>query len=233
MPDDDTPRHTTDETQAARRQARIASRRDRSREEILDATRRVLLRKGVGGTTLEAVAREVGMSKTALYYYFPSKDALLFELIFGTYKSHAEGVEDAVAGAADGPDALRAMIRQSVWDFGSRLDDFRLAFLYGQASSPGSVHVSEEQFARIRPLNDVLLAGAAQKLAAVAGPNRAGVPPRLLAFLAHIAAIGLLTMKGMADSMEDPLIHSDNDLVEGLASVFAVAAEPAKHGDSA
>lgn len=95
---------------AARRQARRARRRDRSREEILDAARRVLLRTGVGGATLDAVARQAGMSKAALYYYFPSKDALLFELVFASVEAHAREVRDAVAEAETGADALARLI---------------------------------------------------------------------------------------------------------------------------
>ena len=71
------------------RVARRERKRDRSREEILEAARAVLLRSGVASMTLDAVAREVGVSKTALYYYFPSKDALLFELIFAVLDAHA------------------------------------------------------------------------------------------------------------------------------------------------
>ncbi|MBK8593700.1 MAG: helix-turn-helix transcriptional regulator, partial [Sandaracinaceae bacterium] len=55
-----------------------ASAVDRSREEIIDAVRRVLFRDGLAATTLLAVAREVGLTKAALYYYYPSKDAMLF-----------------------------------------------------------------------------------------------------------------------------------------------------------
>ena len=68
----------------ALRTARKERRRERSREEILDAARKVLHRKRRRAMTLEAVAAEAGMSKTGLYYYFPSKDALVFELVFGT-----------------------------------------------------------------------------------------------------------------------------------------------------
>ena len=72
----------TPDSDDAKRLARRERRREQTREEILDAARQVLLRKGFGATTLEAVAREVGVTKPALYYYFPSKDALLFELMF-------------------------------------------------------------------------------------------------------------------------------------------------------
>ena len=150
--------------QEEKRLARRQRRRDRSREEILEAARSVLLKKGVGGMTVDAVAKEVGVTKTALYYYFPSKDALLFELMYGVLQSHAQAVHDAVEEAEDGPDAIGALIRRSVMEFAPRLEDFRLAFLQGQVASPGSVHFDEEQFARIRPLNNLWFAGAAKKL---------------------------------------------------------------------
>jgi len=212
----------------ARRRDRRERRRERSREEILEAARQVLMRNGVAATTLEAVAREVGVSKPALYYYFPSKDALLFELIFDALQSHAQAVHDAVETAGDGGQALGAVLRETVKGFAPRLDDFRLAFLYGQVSAPGAVHFSAEQFARIRPLNNLLLAGAVRKLAEAGGqlPNKAGVEPRLMAFLAYLAALGLLTMKGMVESMDDPLLYSDDQLVDGFARIFAAAAAP-------
>lgn len=212
-----------------KRVARRERRRERSREEILEAARRVLLRNGVGATTLDAVAREVGVTKTALYYYFPSKDALFFELMFGILEAYAKGVHDTVETAKDGGDALRILIRESIKTFAPRLEDFRLAFLHGQVASPGSVHFDSAQFARIRPLNDLWLAGAAKKLAADrnASSRRRTVEPRLMAFLAYLSAIGVLTMKGMVESVGDPLIYSDDQLIDGLAKIFEAAAASA------
>jgi hypothetical protein len=69
-------------------------------------------------------------------------------------------------------------------------------------------------------------AGTARKLADEwkKRPGRAKVEPRLMAFLAHLAAIGMLTMKGMVESLEDPLRYSDEQIVEGFARVFGAAA---------
>src|SRR5262245_24854897 len=64
------------------RVARRERRRAQSREEIIEAVARVILRDGIGKLTLEAVAADIGLTKAALYYYYPSKDALLFEMIY-------------------------------------------------------------------------------------------------------------------------------------------------------
>lgn len=208
------------------RQARQERRRDRSREEILDAARVVLLRSGAAAMTLEAVAKEAGMSKTGLYYYFPSKDALVFELVFGALEGHAEAVAEAVGEVESGGEMLGAIVRETAHAFAPRLDDFRLAFLFGQVAGAGAIHWTDEQLARIRPLNEQLLARATQTLADERGRRlpRAAVEPRLLAFLAYLAAVGLLTMKGMVEHVQDPLVYSDEDLIEGFARVFAAAA---------
>lgn len=207
--------------------ARRERRRESSREEILDAARDILLSRGIGGTTLEAVAQAVGMSKAALYYYFPSKEALFFELMFGAIERQAKAVNAAVTEAQTGGEALGALIRESVAAFAPRMDDFRLAFLHGQVAAKGAVKLDAEQFARIRPLNGLVMAQAAEKLAAERkrGAKAATVEPRLMAFLAYLAAIGMLTMKGMVEHMDDPLVWSDEQLIEGFASVFAAAAK--------
>ncbi|MBI1212950.1 MAG: TetR family transcriptional regulator [Alphaproteobacteria bacterium] len=212
--------------ESAGRIARRERRRDASREEILAGARRVLFRDGIAATTLAAVAKEVGMSKASLYYYYPSKDALFFEMVFGVLESHAKAVASAVAEAKSGGAALRAVVRESVKGFAPRLDDFRLAFLHGQVAGKDAIHFDAKQFARIRPLNDLWFGGAAKLIAEERKrrPGRARVEPRLMAFLAYGAALGLLTMKGMVENLDDPLLYTDDQLVEGLARIFEAAA---------
>lgn len=194
----------------------------------MQAARRVLLQHGIAGTTLDAVAKEVGLTKAALYYYYPSKDALLFEIMFTALEAQALALHEAVAKAENGGDAVRAIIRETVQVFAPRLDDFRLAFMHGQVAGPGAVHLGAEQFAQIRPLNELAFAGATKMLKAdwKDGRGRADVDPRLMAFLANVAAVGLLTFKGMVESVGDPLRYSDQELVEGLARIFEAAAKP-------
>lgn len=217
-------RATSDTTDPAdARRARQQRRRDRSREDILAAARAVLLREGITAVTLEAVAREAGMSKAGLYYYFASKEALIFELVFGIWESQAESVRDAVARETSGPAAIAVVIRSTVESFAGRMDDFRLAYLHGQVSGSHGLQLTPEQFARIRPLNDALLGGAARKLAE-ADKQSGAVDPRLFAFLAFASALGVLTMKGLVELQGDPLRHSDEQLIDALSKIFAAAA---------
>lgn len=213
-------RTITDPTEA--RRARRQRSRERSREDILAAARSVLLRDGIASMTLEAVAREAGMSKTGLYYYFSSKEALVFELVFGIWENQAQRVKEAVAPVQSGPEALAAIIRSTVEDFVPRMDDFRLAYLLGQVSGSSSLQLSPEQFERIRPINDTLLGDAARKLAEAGQPGP--VDPRLFAFLAFASALGLLTMKGLVEAQGDPLLYSDEQLVGALSTIFTTAA---------
>jgi AcrR family transcriptional regulator len=51
------------------------------REEILEAAVRLWGERGFDGTSMAAIAREVGLTKGTLYLYFESKDALLDEVL--------------------------------------------------------------------------------------------------------------------------------------------------------
>ena len=211
------------------RVARRDRRRERSREEIIDAARSVVAKHGVAGTTLDLVASEIGLSgKSHFYHYFKSKDALLFELVFEAVARSTQQLHDGVVKASTGGEALRAIVRETVNSYATNLDDFRLVFLMGHVLAPSAVRFGPEQLERIRPLNDVAYGGTAKRLAAEweKAPSRAKVDPRLMAFLANVCALGVLTMKGMVESVNDPLRWSDEQMTEGLARIFEAAAAP-------
>lgn len=50
-------------------------------DDILNAVGRVLARRGLANTTIEAIAAEAGVSKGGVLYYFPSKKDLFLGLI--------------------------------------------------------------------------------------------------------------------------------------------------------
>jgi TetR/AcrR family transcriptional regulator len=56
----------------------VRAKRDRRRTEILHAALRAFREGGYHGTTLDHIAQRLGVRKTALYHYFPDKEAILY-----------------------------------------------------------------------------------------------------------------------------------------------------------
>lgn len=52
-----------------------------SSQQIIDAAIRVLARQGYANTSLLEIAREAGMSKGALHYHYPTKEALIHAVL--------------------------------------------------------------------------------------------------------------------------------------------------------
>lgn len=52
-----------------------------TRERLLDAAEAVVIEQGVSALTLDAVAKQAGISKGGLLYHFPSKDAIVLGMV--------------------------------------------------------------------------------------------------------------------------------------------------------
>jgi AcrR family transcriptional regulator len=68
-------------------------------EEVKAVARDLMARDGTGSLNLRAIAREMGMTASALYRYFPSRDAILTALVVDAYDAVGSAVEEAVARA--------------------------------------------------------------------------------------------------------------------------------------
>jgi AcrR family transcriptional regulator len=196
---------------------RVNRRRQRVRDDILDVARELVLNQGFANVTLTAIADELELTKAALYYYFKSKDALLYELVYETMAAEVEAVEKAVGWATNGAEAIEAIIRTAAGHYAGNLDPFRMAYLYGQVGV--STKLPAEFVERIRPINKRMYGRAEQLIRAdqEAGVADVDIDPRRAAFMAHCATLGMLMMEGMIDASGDaPLIHSHDDMVDHL-----------------
>ena len=92
-----------------RRQRRPEARPD----EILDAALAVFTEQGFASARVEDIARRAGLSKGAVYLYFPSKDAMLNALVEQSAGKLARAAEQLVAiGAPGDPEAaLRSLLK--------------------------------------------------------------------------------------------------------------------------
>lgn len=67
--------------------------------------------RGIGGSTFDHVAREAGVSRGLLHYYFGTKERLLVEAVRRECEVRVERFEAAVAGANSADAVLAALVR--------------------------------------------------------------------------------------------------------------------------
>jgi AcrR family transcriptional regulator len=100
-------------------------------EEIKVIARRHLGEQGASALSLRAVTRELGMVSSAVYRYFPSRDALLTALIIDAFSAVADAAEVADAGRGrDDVDGRWVATALGVRDW-ARAHPHEFALVYG------------------------------------------------------------------------------------------------------
>ena len=204
-----------------RRSPRVERKREQARQEILEVAQTILLQGGVDAVTLASVAAELGMTKQALYHYFPSKEALVRSLVAALVDTEIETLIGAIKDVDSGSKPLGTLIRAFYNHYIGRLDAFRFVYCQSQLYSGDSAELDQNTIQkdinpRTRHLFDVLESRISDSAASNAEHKRM----RELAFTAWVSALGLVTMLGVADAVNDPLVHSDEDLLHTMSSVF-------------
>lgn len=95
------------------------------REQILDAATRRFAAHGVDGTSLSAIADEVGVRKASLLYHFASKDTL-HRAVLDQVLSHWSRVLPRLLEAAAGEDRFDALLKETIRFFAADPDRARL-----------------------------------------------------------------------------------------------------------
>jgi len=200
---------------------RVRIKRQRMRQEVLEAARALLLAEGPDAVTLGSVSSRLGMTKPAIYHYFPSKEALTRSLVASLIDEEIGELEAAAEKAGPGDYPIGAVIRAFHAHYRKNLHAFR--FVYGQLQlylkpelGIDAEMVRSEITPRTRHLFDLLESR-------LAGPDRGKAERRRmrrLAFVAWMSVLGILTMIAIADGMDDPLLYSDDELLDTIVSVF-------------
>jgi AcrR family transcriptional regulator len=88
-------------------------------ERIVEAMRRSVARRGIAGSTFDQVAREAGVSRGLLHYYFGSKEHLLVEAARRDFELRMEVLEnrlDSANSADDFVSLLAVHLQEAVSD---------------------------------------------------------------------------------------------------------------------
>jgi AcrR family transcriptional regulator len=100
-------------------EAAIAAPRELSRDKaslIVEAMRASVAARGIAGSTFDLVAREAGVSRGLLHYYFGTKERLLVEVVRREWEITREQLERTVGAAASAEAVLSALV-ESFEDF--------------------------------------------------------------------------------------------------------------------
>jgi AcrR family transcriptional regulator len=89
---------------------------------IVEATMRVLARQGYAHTSLMDIANEVGMSKGAVHYHFPTKEALITQVLEAAVDGVAERTRKVWVAGANPLIAMRSALRE-LWSVRASLSD--------------------------------------------------------------------------------------------------------------
>src|ERR1700710_3211071 len=79
-------------------------------QRIVDAMRDSVARRGAAGSTFEHVAREAGVSRGLLHYYFGTKERLLVEVVRRDTEIRVARLDDALGKASTADDVLNVLV---------------------------------------------------------------------------------------------------------------------------
>ena len=82
------------------------------RERIIATAVELFYNKGLGNTTLEAVAEQMGVTKPFIYSHFKSKNELLAEICSRGIRASLDALNRVVAMPASPTDKLQALVRE-------------------------------------------------------------------------------------------------------------------------
>jgi AcrR family transcriptional regulator len=189
--------------------------------QIIEATIRVLARQGYANTSLMDIANEVGMSKGAVHYHFPTKEALMTHVLQTACDAVAERTRKAWTTGGNPLDALRSTLRE-LWRVRAQLSPEAkvVADLLAQALHDPNLRAPLAEYYRFAAAQvDEHLANNLSDLGI-----RLKVEPRKVSRILHALLDGLFMQ-----SIVDPEAFTEDEVVEMiemLASAFFEFAPP-------
>lgn len=198
---------------------RVALKRLRATEEILDVALDILSEHGVDGLTLAAVTDQLGLTRPAIYHYFGSKEQLIHHLVLELIRRETRMLTQALSNQqADA--VLGVLVRTFVDYYRPRLNAFRLIYCRFQLADVQALGFDQKALqSKVHPLTQTLFDTVVARLRT----QRDDVPSedlRRLAFSAWLSAVGLVDMLGIVEASEDTLRFSEESLVRTFETVF-------------
>lgn len=200
---------------------RVVRKRARQRHEMISVAKKLLLDKGVEAVTLAAVAAELGLTKQAIYHYFKGKEGLLGSLTSSLLEEEVSAILAAVDKERDRRKIPGKIIEAFHAHYRDRLPQYRIIYCQTQLLPPGALDMDAQRLgAEVNPQTRNLFDVLEERLSQPGYRRAQRRVVRRLAFSAWLAGLGLISMLGVAEAVDDPLIYSDAELLDSLKKTF-------------
>ncbi len=195
---------------SAAQQVAVPSKSERTRERILDAAAHVLSRKGYAGTRLSDVAEVAEVQAPAIYYYFPSRDDLIEEVMWAgahRVRLHVQSVLDELPAETEPIDRILVAVEAHL-RYELSISDYTTASVRNAGQVPEQLRTrpAEEEAAYSRIWRDLF------DEAARAGQLRDGLD-------VNVSRLLLLGSMNWAAEWWNPRMRSLADLVAAARSL--------------
>jgi AcrR family transcriptional regulator len=189
-------------------------------DRILDAALASFASRGYEATSLDAVAKELELTKQSILYWFPSKDALLEAVIARSANDLSAALETALRRAGAGWDRVEAVVR-SVFRLAARQPEL-LGLLreVGRLGPPAATQMT-------LALEPLVQRAASFLEAEMASGSMRRSDPRLLLLAIYSTVIGMVTEVEVLRALgEEPtarsLVRRRADVLQLLRSALMV-----------
>lgn len=136
-------------------------RSDKSREAILDATRKMLMHTPLRDISIEAVAKRAGVGKTTIYRWWPHKAALVMEAFMAQ-----PGLQNILPTTPDAGEALKVQLEKLIRQLRGQNGRIVANIIAEAQAEPEALRLLNENFLdeRVNNLRNHLQAGKAEGL---------------------------------------------------------------------
>jgi AcrR family transcriptional regulator len=197
---------------------KIVNHRER-REEVVEATRRIILREGIEAATTRAIAREAGYSNGVLTHYFADKDDIMLSALHSSHRRIVERLRGKLAGLT-GLAALRELLLDNL-----PLDDERvqesgleIGFWSRSMTSPALLDAQRAEAEELRYLVRSLLGTASEAGEIATAEDLDDVAERLLALVDGLSVHRLLYPDRLGAERLERLLGSELDRLQSISA---------------
>ncbi len=176
---------------------------------ILSIAREILATDGFGAVSFDAIARQLGRTKQAVLYWYPTKKDLLSAMFLPWLQAESDTAVEATANSKSRAEAISSFVSAIARFHLQYLDRFRMMYLVPQTTTlksdrSGNLIAGEEIYA----ITDRLYLA----LAAHLGGDKDSARKQAVAI--HSGVLGLVMMFALADALDDPLKHTETEMID-------------------